>query len=509
MLVAHCWSALAASHQPTTTHYKLRVFTFGDTNLFLLSYFQPATILPEMGNYIAYFTPISGVAGGLIIGLSAASLLLLSGDILGASGILSSVFLSPKKAVTDPSMAWKLVFLSSFSLLSSLVLGRYFTQDDRLGNDPSIPVVSTAGYLVAGFFVGFGTQLGNGCTSGHGICGMARLSVRSLAAVGTFMITAFAVAALTAPENAWASEATAWLRTSDNNVPDFYNFPLGIGVTCVVAVLPTLVALWNLWRSNKNTSEDSNASSSPTNLVKETSEVDATVPFDAITDDLEDPAVSEASRTDSASGSNHENNDSTSSALTQRRDAVRKVASGCLSGLLFAVGLAVSGMVQPSKVFGFLNFYLFAQGSYDPTLLTVMMSGCAVSFAAYQLVPGHNLLPSACMLTKPVLTSQFSVPCNQQIDWKLMVGAVCFGIGWYVKNQRLGLFPYCSAGTLYKYDILTLCFFLPTGCYRAIGGLCPGPAMFLASTGTKPVLFYYWPLYIVGSYCASILKEKF
>ena len=459
-----------------------------------------------MGNYIAYFTPLTGVAGGLIIGLSAASLLLLSGDILGASGILSSIFLSPKKAVTDPSMAWKLVFLSSFGLLSSLVLGRYFTQDDRLGNDPSIPVVSTAGYLVAGFFVGFGTQLGNGCTSGHGICGMARLSLRSLTAVGMFMMTAFAVAALTAPDNAWASKATEWLRTTDNNVPDFYNLPLGIGVTCVVAVLPTLVALCNLWRGNKSTSEDCNACSSPTNLVEEErSEVDATKPFDAITDDLEDPAVSEASSTDSASGSNNENNDCTSSALTQRRDAVRKVVSGCLSGLLFAVGLAVSGMVQPSKVLSFLNFYLFAQGSYDPTLLTVMMSGCAVSFAAYQLVPGHNLLPSACMLRKPVLTSQFSVPCNQQIDWKLLVGAVCFGIGWYVREQRLGLFPYRSADALYS-NFVSL---LPTGCYRAIGGLCPGPAMFLASTGTKPVLFYYWPLYIVGSYCASILKERF
>jgi len=104
-----------------------------------------------MGNAIAYFTPAAGIAGGLIIGLGAAVLLLLTGDILGASGIVNTLFLSPREAVTEPGHAWKLVFLSTFGLLSSLVLGRQqFAQDDRLGQDDSIPVVSTAGYLIAG-----------------------------------------------------------------------------------------------------------------------------------------------------------------------------------------------------------------------------------------------------------------------------------------------------------------------------------------------------------------------
>lgn len=118
---------------------------------------------------LTYFTPVTGVTGGSIIGLSAATLLLLSGEILGASGIVNALLLQTRKTLTEPSQAWKLTFLASFALFSSLVLGRHFAQDERIGYTDSIPVVSTWGYLVAGFFVGFGTRLGNGCTSGHGM----------------------------------------------------------------------------------------------------------------------------------------------------------------------------------------------------------------------------------------------------------------------------------------------------------------------------------------------------
>lgn len=104
-----------------------------------------------------------------ISGLSAGLLLLFSGEILGSSGIASSVVLQPKKHLTDPLVAWKLVFLSTFLLFSNVCLAKYYTDDERLGTDPSIPVVSTWGYILGGLFVGFGTRLGNGCTTGHGI----------------------------------------------------------------------------------------------------------------------------------------------------------------------------------------------------------------------------------------------------------------------------------------------------------------------------------------------------
>ena len=102
-------------------------------------------------------------------GLSAGLLLLFSGEILGSSGISSSIVLEPKKHMTEPYHAWKLVFLATFLLFSNVCLAKYFTNDERLGTDPSIPIVSKWGYLLGGLFVGFGTRLSNGCTTGHGI----------------------------------------------------------------------------------------------------------------------------------------------------------------------------------------------------------------------------------------------------------------------------------------------------------------------------------------------------
>ena len=139
---------------------------------------------------------------------------------------------------------------------------------------------------------------------------------------------------------------------------------------------------------------------------------------------------------------------------------------------LFAVGLAVSGMVQPSKVLGFLNVYLFVEGSYDPTLLTVMCAGVTISFIAYQFVEEFTFFPSVGRKT-PLMTSKFSVPCNSNpIDWQLIAGATSFGIGW------------------------------------ALAGLCPGPAMFLAASGCLPIIIFWWPMYIVGAFLAQQLKTR-
>jgi hypothetical protein len=339
-------------------------------------------------------------------------------------------------------------------------------------------VVSTYGYLFSGLFVGFGTRLGNGCTSGHGICGMARLSVRSITAVMTFMMTAFAVAAITAPDNKTFAKGTAWLRTNDG-APDFYNPAWGIGVTCIVAVLPTLVALFNLFhRKPENDAEEPvETKGAPSNLNTTKSNDPSSCEAMDITDlEKNHKSSSVGSHTSQETSQDHPLAPSSNNCALEEpqksRDAVLKLFSGGLSGLLFALGLAVSGMVQPAKVLGFLNLYLFAEGSYDPTLLTVMISGCAVSFFAYQFVEGHAFFVNRFTRSKPILTSSFSVPCNMTIDWKLLVGAVCFGTGW------------------------------------ALSGLCPGPAMFLAASGTKPVIFYYWPLFIVGSYTANVVKEK-
>ena len=116
------------------------------------------------------FTPVSGLLGGSLIGLSAATLLLFSGDILGASGIVSSFILTPRKTLTESSQQWKLSFMAAF-LLSVKAYVTYIDGnalvDSALGVDPKISIVSPLGYIVSGFLVGFGTRMGNGCSSGQ------------------------------------------------------------------------------------------------------------------------------------------------------------------------------------------------------------------------------------------------------------------------------------------------------------------------------------------------------
>jgi hypothetical protein len=90
-------------------------------------------------------------------GLSAGTLLLFNGDILGASGLLSTTGLDLKKALTDPSQYWKLVLLSSFTLTASLLFGPEYSRDTRM-LDPSddVPIPSALAYSLAGLLVGFG-----------------------------------------------------------------------------------------------------------------------------------------------------------------------------------------------------------------------------------------------------------------------------------------------------------------------------------------------------------------
>lgn len=119
---------------------------------------------------------LSEVLGGVLIGTSAALLLLLNGRIAGISGILGGLLLDRHTG----DWAWRALFLSGLMLGAALLW--VFLPPVAVTAELKWPVVMAAGLLV-----GFGTRLGNGCTSGHGICGLARFSLRSLAATLTFM----------------------------------------------------------------------------------------------------------------------------------------------------------------------------------------------------------------------------------------------------------------------------------------------------------------------------------
>lgn len=125
------------------------------------------------------FTPLASLAGGALIGLAAVALMLVHGRIFGATGILAGALMP--SGVRDWS--WRAALLAG--MVSGPLAMRALT-----GEFPEITVpVALPALLVGGVLVGVGVTLGSGCTSGHGVCGMARLSKRSVAATLTFMAT--------------------------------------------------------------------------------------------------------------------------------------------------------------------------------------------------------------------------------------------------------------------------------------------------------------------------------
>jgi uncharacterized membrane protein YedE/YeeE len=126
------------------------------------------------------FTPIQSLTGGILIGLSAVFLMALHGRVAGMTGILSGVI--PPVATDWP---WRAAFLAGAVVAPVIYLAAG-------GVIPFGVPVTTGALVLGGLLVGIGVHFGNGCPSGHGICGLARFSPRSLAAVLTFMLTAFA-----------------------------------------------------------------------------------------------------------------------------------------------------------------------------------------------------------------------------------------------------------------------------------------------------------------------------
>ncbi|KJY76573.1 membrane protein [Vibrio coralliilyticus] len=123
--------------------------------------------------------PWLSLIGGAFLGLSATILLMINGKVAGISGIVNGV-LSPKRN----DLFWRMLFLSGMVLggaLGVIVIGVEI---------PSTESIPTFILIIAGLLVGFGTRLGNGCTSGHGICGVGRLSFRSIVATAIFMVVA-------------------------------------------------------------------------------------------------------------------------------------------------------------------------------------------------------------------------------------------------------------------------------------------------------------------------------
>ena len=146
------------------------------------------------------FTPITASIGGALIGLSAAMLWLGNGRIAGMSGIFGQL-LPPARTVV-----WRLVFLVALvlgALAASWLIpglgvgGPGGTPAQLASPPPDWNIPAPLWIVVSGLLIGFGTKIGNGCTSGHGVCGIARLSKRSFVAVGVFFSVAILTVAIT------------------------------------------------------------------------------------------------------------------------------------------------------------------------------------------------------------------------------------------------------------------------------------------------------------------------
>ena len=128
-----------------------------------------------------HFTPVPAAVGGLLIGIAAVIMLLFNGRILGVTGITAGVIQPVRQDVL-----WRVLFLASLAI-APLLYSRIVSQSIPVEVTGSLPAL-----MIGGFLVGFGACAGSGCTSGHGVCGLGRLSKRSLVVTMSFMVTAMA-----------------------------------------------------------------------------------------------------------------------------------------------------------------------------------------------------------------------------------------------------------------------------------------------------------------------------
>jgi uncharacterized membrane protein YedE/YeeE len=394
---------------------------------------------------MSVFTPTTGLLGGSLIGLSAATLLLFNGDILGASGLASSLVVSPRKTFTDPSQTWKLSFLAAFWLTSRLYIAyvdKDALKDPSMNSNSEIPIVSSLGFIAGGFLVGFGTRLGNGCTTGHGICGMARLSIRSFAAVGAFMATGIFMASGCSP----TCPFYPYLRTTYDSVTERLPTESTLAVGTALASVMVGAALKGLLRK---------------------------APDDASAEEKE-----------------------------ELENDKLKIIPSIVSAAFFSLGLVISNMTISSKIYGFLNMKGIKEGTWDPTLVCVMGGGFLVSFISYQWVAGFNLFKNSkaieCPLGQEKECGKFNVTTNKTIDNNLVIGEALFGLGW----GAAGLCP----GTLFVHNVGVYCFSFLTSRFLCPPIKHSGPAMFLACAGYPNVLMKWWPSFFVGALLAEKVK---
>ena len=319
------------------------------------------------------FTPVESSIGGALIGISAATLLLGYGRLLGFSGILVNTTGPLLRAQGSLVDSWRV------AVLLGLCLGGYVAHQFTSFPMPTLdyPLWS---YAAAGLATGFGTAMGSGCTSGHGICGLGRLSGRSFAAVCVFVSVASATSTtIIATVDGPCEASVPWLAPlklpSD---PSGLAFKAG----APVAALGVLFGLTFAW------------------LRPHTHPLVKPLGIDHLT-----PGYDQAC-------------------------FALHLLVALLVGTTAGVGLVLGGMLDQNKVRGFLNL----GGPWDPSLACVMGFGASLSLAAHRYALGKQRTADM-----PMLAADFAYPITCEfgtkgtgriLDAKLLGGAVLFGVGW-------------------------------------------------------------------------------
>ena len=322
----------------------------------------------------AVIPALPAIYGGLSMGTLALTTLVVSGRILGISGAVKGI-------VNGDSSVWRYFFVAGL-LAGGVVLGIL---------SPSLIESIPKAMVPAGFLVGLGTSIGSGCTSGHGICGNARLSPRSIVSTLTFILAGAIAAAIFKTNVVFhLPSGLLPLETPSAGLFTLSQSVFIASVSLLVSVSIAAKALIKRSASYKNQGIQNNL---------------AAVYLDRFT-----------------------------SAAT---------------GFLFALALGVSGMLQPSKVSGFLAFLT---GTLDPALVIVLGSSLLVALPGFQLVMRSNVLK------QPMCAEKFCLPTSKDIDWKLLVGAALFGAGW------------------------------------GMAGICPGPGIVSTAGGNLASLLFIAPM---------------
>ena len=308
------------------------------------------------------FTPVHALCGGALLGIASIAKLALTGRVLGVSE-------SFKRPITGDVRGSDVAFVAGL-----LFAGATHTAiSGGVAAMPHEPMVPLAQAALAGFLVGVGSSLGNGCTSGHGICGNARLSPRSMAYTCVFMVFGFGAATLAGTNAALGVVETSAL----NNVV----YPAAASVAHWAALAAAAVAAF------------------------------AALGF------LASPRASRAGSS-SLAGKDVEASGAQSGALSARQKKL-DVVSDFVIGAVFGAGLVVSGMIHPAKVSGFLSA---TSAAWDPSLALVMGGALALC------VPGFAVVRKT--IKRPACAVDFSTPTATEMDAKLALGGACFGVGW-------------------------------------------------------------------------------